>query len=231
MLIEGLPWDSDFFGLKVGVIRSGTFDLSAFESERDAFDLIYIYEKPDDSRNTVLATICGNPADTRVTYIKQLTNSLPVKEGVVNYMYRQPDKQLIALALESGIYSRFYTDKRFPPDAYERLYKEWILRSVDKSLACSVLVYYNESGFLDGFVTLEIKGPGIQIGLIAVDARARGQGIGARLVRAAEWEAHHQNFLYLKVSTQSANRTACRLYEKCGYAVEDVEHIYHYWKK
>lgn len=230
MLIEALPWDTGFFGITTGAVRSGTFDAKAFEAERDAFELVYIFEHAGDDRNRIIETYCGTPADTRITYKKILQADPEWPAGIVSFAGSVPDEQLLSMAIQSGIYSRFHTDKRFPADAFVRLYTTWIERSADRSLACEVLVFREQDAPAQGFITLEVKDGEIRIGLVAVDEAARGKGIGTKLVRAAEAYARQRNFLYLKVATQAANREACRLYEKCGFAVDESLHIYHYWK-
>lgn len=230
MLIEALPWDTGFFGLTIGAVRPGTFDPAVFEAERGAYDLVYLFENTGDPRNALIEACCGKPADTKISYRKIAEHVSEFPEGIESFTGHEPDETLLSLALQSGTYSRFHTDPRFPAGAYERLYTEWIRRSVDRTMACDVLICREADGPVLGFVSLEIKDEAMWVGLIAVDASARGKGIGTRLLQAAERYAHQRNFLYLKVATQSANREACRLYEKCGFTAESAVHIYHYWK-
>jgi dTDP-4-amino-4,6-dideoxy-D-galactose acyltransferase len=141
----------------------------------------------------------------------------------------QTDK-LISLTLQSGIYSRFKTDKNFPAEAYEKLYITWIKKSCDKSIAFRILIY-GEMKNPSGFITLTGNDSEAQIGLIAVDEQHRGQGIGRKLIEAAINTAKNHNFTTLKVVTQGANQQACLLYEKCGFVIDSKINIYHYWNK
>jgi dTDP-4-amino-4,6-dideoxy-D-galactose acyltransferase len=74
------------------------------------------------------------------------------------------------------------------------------------------------------------KGRG-DIGLLAVDASQRGQGLGAKLVRGAQRWFVQNGFGVGQVVTQGSNRAACELYARCGYRVESVEYFYHIWLK
>jgi dTDP-4-amino-4,6-dideoxy-D-galactose acyltransferase len=67
------------------------------------------------------------------------------------------------------------------------------------------------------------------IGLLAVAAGMQGSNVGVSLVRAAREWARRKGYRLAQVVTQGENVPACRLYEKCGYAIDKVEHFYHFW--
>jgi ribosomal protein S18 acetylase RimI-like enzyme len=66
------------------------------------------------------------------------------------------------------------------------------------------------------------------IGLIAVAACARGQGVGSELVRAAHGWMRGRSARESRVVTQLENVAARRLYEHCGYQLHDVQLVYHF---
>ena len=68
-----------------------------------------------------------------------------------------------------------------------------------------------------------------EIGLLAVDATARGRGVGRSLVRAAHSAMIRRGCTQASVATQQANVGACALYESAGYAIRQVERVYHLW--
>jgi ribosomal protein S18 acetylase RimI-like enzyme len=67
------------------------------------------------------------------------------------------------------------------------------------------------------------------IGLVAVAETHRGRGIGGRLIDAAHCWMVARQAAKTTVVTQGVNAPACRLYERVGYSIEQVEHYYHFW--
>ncbi|HEU4513340.1 MAG TPA: GNAT family N-acetyltransferase [Nocardioidaceae bacterium] len=60
----------------------------------------------------------------------------------------------------------------------------------------------------------------LEVSGLAVDPRFRGQGIGRRLVEAAEQEAGRRGARKLSLRVLGPNAVAQRLYETCGFRVE-----------
>jgi ribosomal protein S18 acetylase RimI-like enzyme len=54
---------------------------------------------------------------------------------------------------------------------------------------------------------------------LAVDPRARGRGIGEKLLRALELAAADRGRLYMRLEVAKSNQSAIRLYERSGYRV------------
>jgi dTDP-4-amino-4,6-dideoxy-D-galactose acyltransferase len=80
-----------------------------------------------------------------------------------------------------------------------------------------------------GMVTLGEKEKRGDIGLVAVSPEARGKRIGRLLVAAAERGFSARGYSLAQVVTQCVNKSACRLYEACGYRVEKIESVLHFW--
>ena len=57
---------------------------------------------------------------------------------------------------------------------------------------------------------------------LRVAAAFRGQGVGARLIDAAEEWARSHACRELKVETQNINLPACRFYARCGFELSAV---------
>ncbi|MDB5227537.1 MAG: family N-acetyltransferase [Bacteroidota bacterium] len=230
MKILPVIWDSEFFGLKIGKIDPSEFNKDDFESQKNNFDLIYLFESPGSPLNKDIVAINAHLVDEKKTYVKQVDSNIKMDKHINVYTSLTPDQNLTRLSLQSGIYSRFKLDKNFAPGAYEKLYGEWIKKSCNKSMSLCVLVYGNEND-PQGFITIAERNGEAQIGLIAVDDSSRGKGIGKKLITAAEYTAENYNFGSLKVVTQGANTDACKLYEKCGFTLDHAINIYHYWNK
>jgi dTDP-4-amino-4,6-dideoxy-D-galactose acyltransferase len=132
------------------------------------------------------------------------------------------------LAIQSGEYSRFKTDPNFGISEFERFYKEWIINSVSGKIADGILIYKNNDRIV-GMITYKIKDNFCTIGLLAVDRDFRGKSIGKLLIGGLINELTGKNISRLYVVTQKANHAACRFYEKCGFIVDKVENVYHFW--
>lgn len=229
-MVERLQWDSDFFGLRIGRIDIVSNErwqmlLQEASSLQMHYDLIYVFseqELPTDSNKVRLV-------DTKTIYAKSIDSSVIMPATIERYQVPTPNADLYRLALVSGIYSRFRIDDSLPIDAYERMYRCWMERSLDGSMADVVLVHRTDTQ-IDGMITLKIEANVAHIGLVAVDEGSQGKGIGTMLINAVEVYLRTNTIVRkLKVATQWANKPACHLYEKNGFVVEEKSNIYHWW--
>jgi dTDP-4-amino-4,6-dideoxy-D-galactose acyltransferase len=133
------------------------------------------------------------------------------------------------LAWQSGEYSRFRLDSRFATTVMRDMYTIWLRNSLTGSMARQVMRWRDAAGQEVGLLTLGEKNGRADIGLLAVDASMRGQGVGQQLVAAAVAQAAAWGYAELQVVTQWDNTLACRFYEKCGFQLVHEEHIYHCW--
>lgn len=175
----------------------------------------------------------GHLCSKQVTYvIENVGNrnacSLRLAPDVIEYTDTVVTKELETLALAAGTYSHFVNDPKFPYAMFVKTYQNWIANSVNKSLATKVLVIRRQQKIV-GMVTLGEKNQRGDIGLLGIDEHFRGQGFGKQLVQAAQMEFIKQGYTTVQVVTQLINIPACKLYEKCGYAIEKVENYYHFW--
>jgi len=152
-----------------------------------------------------------------------------VKSVNKNISYKDKLK-LIDLAIQSGIHSRFNIDKNIGKEKFEEMYRLWMINSLNYKIAKEVLTFI-ENDKLMGVITLMGERDEAYIGIIAVEHTFRGRGIGEILMKSAEKRLSNLGYNSIKVVTQENNIPACRLYEKCGYVVENVEYFYHIWKK
>jgi dTDP-4-amino-4,6-dideoxy-D-galactose acyltransferase len=234
-----LDWDSARFGFPVGRFPSSAqpaeIPLLANQARGQGVRLVY-YTTPADVRvdAATLEQCGGRLADQRVTYaadLEQFGRDTPFKldvDRVAEYGSNAVTHTLLSLARQSGEYSRFHSDPRVPPGVFESIYDAWIIRSVRHEIADHVAVALDGTTTA-GLVTLKAAGAESEIGLLAVEASMRGRGYGRALVHyALDWARRH-GCSHARVVTQYANRPACALYERCGYSVERVEHVYHLW--
>lgn len=133
-----------------------------------------------------------------------------------------------ALAGKAFQNTRFSNDPEFGPGAAARLYTQWIKQNCE-SQTTTVLVSVNENR-VNGFISLVPTGDDdASIGLIAVDDKMRGRGVGRALVEASKDHCRQAGIRELSVVTQASNTAALRLYEECGFRLSSVKLWYHKW--
>ena len=202
-MVERLQWDSDFFGLRIGRIDIVSNErwqilLQEASSLQMHYDLIYVFSEQElqtDSNKVRLV-------DTKTIYVKSIDSSTTMPATVEPYQESLPNADLYRLALVSGVCSRFRLDDSLPIDAYERMYRCWMERSLDGAMADLVLVHRTDDQ-IDGMITLKIDADVAHIGLVAVDEGAQGRGIGTMLIKAVEaYLQSNTTVRHLKVATQ-----------------------------
>ncbi|MCF8360283.1 MAG: GNAT family N-acetyltransferase [Prolixibacteraceae bacterium] len=231
--LEHLEWDSSFFGYPVAKIIIHEFNPLKVEefikqAMKEQVKLVYFFCPPLSIKNHQHMLSRGFTfVDEKLTYSKKTEKHREQPFTVIQYNGPVTD-QLISLSLQSGAYSRFATDPNFPNHEYERLYTEWIKRSVNSENAIQTLVIKKDK-LLAGLVTIEEKNGEANIGLLAVDKKFREKNFGAGLTRAADSFAFNKGFKKINVVTQKQNLPACGLYKKMNFALADSTFVYHFW--
>ncbi|MGV8917188.1 MAG: GNAT family N-acetyltransferase [Pseudomonas sp.] len=62
---------------------------------------------------------------------------------------------------------------------------------------------------------------------LAVDASARRNGVARSLLEVAQFWSRKRNLPGIMLETQNNNLAACKLYERCGYVVGGVDHLFY----
>ena len=235
-MCELLPWDSEFFGFPVARVRDGTMDRTAscaiLKWCSDA-GVRLLYFLANDVPSWVVATGAGfELVDIRVEMV--LDRCMPltgrvVSPGVVLREAIQEDlPRLLPIAASAHSDSRFFVDKKVPPNRARELFQSWLRRSVEGALADVVFV-----AELDGrtvaYITGTLKERVGNVGLVGVGKSARGRGIGLAMVqKALEWFAYNEA-LEVTVVTQGRNVAAQRLYQRCGFVTQSTRLWFHRW--
>jgi dTDP-4-amino-4,6-dideoxy-D-galactose acyltransferase len=233
--IQLLPWDSDFLGFPVGRLLADGWSAdqvvaTVAEARAMGLRLLYVVAAPtNEAAITAMRITGGLLADCKVTFAMAVPEQpgVPVSAAITAATHYTP--QLESLAWQSGEYSRFRLDPHFTPAVFQGLYSQWLRNSLSGGIARQVLVWRAPDGAELGLLTLGEKNGRADIGLLAVDATARGQRVGQQLVAAAQARAAAWGYAELQVVTQGNNIPACRFYEKCGFKLAHEEYIYHYW--
>ena len=235
-LCDFLEWDSNFFGFRIGRVRSNILTPSQIEqvdlwSADNKIRCLYFLADSDSSETTFLAEERGfHLVDVRITFEHPLKVRSFASEESLRPAGAHDLPELEALAYAGLSQTRFFHDRDFPTDKVKSLYALWISRDF-KDPFTRVLVAVSAENNPQGFVSLRQK-PGervAQISLVGVDDRSRGKGLGQMLINGALALAVEHGASTVSVVTQGRNIAANRLYQKCGFLTRSVELWYHKW--
>jgi dTDP-4-amino-4,6-dideoxy-D-galactose acyltransferase len=226
MEITRLKWDSDFFGYEVSAAKNFTGSLEEIQKlQADKSRLIYAFssQKLDDLPNNFFL------ADEKIILGSNLIENSNILQDTAIVELKENTTELIDLALQSGEFSRFKVDPNFVNREYERLYVKWIENSFLPEKNTHVFAYKKADKIL-GFISLVNKENRSEIGLFAVSSRARGLGIGSKLIEKAFFESKRNGATEISVVTQGQNLQAMSFYLKNKFSVLSKNYIYHIWK-
>ena len=237
--IEYLEWDSAFFSLNIyRLISSELFDsnfLVDFENFiiENNVDLVYFESKIlfDDlflNSNVLEAKLVDKKTTYEKTSLFKVMDNFSFKT-INDIEIDEKKEEIINLAHESGIYSRFKIDTKFSQLDYERLYEKWILNSLNREIAKEI-IFYEIDGEIAGLVTLGAKNEIGDIGIIAVNKKHRGLGIAGKMMSCAENWFFENDYSNIQVVTQGNNLPAKSLYESCNFNLKQENYFYHIWK-
>jgi dTDP-4-amino-4,6-dideoxy-D-galactose acyltransferase len=229
-----LPWDSEFFGVRVARLETETgaaampavFDWCATAG----VDCLYYLVPSAGLESLRAAEEHGfRLVDIRVTFDGILSRMPPQAPGSTIRPAQPGDiESLAALARVSHHDTRFYSDPRFPREKCDSLYETWLRKSM-AGWAQAVFVAGDEQGPA-GYCTAHKNEDGAgSIGLIAVDPRAQGRGWGPLLLGATLGWFRTEGISRVRVVTQGRNIPAQRLYQRAGFRTCSVEVWYHRW--
>ncbi len=230
-MVELAKWDTDNFGFKTGnLYLPSAFDAAAFSNELESarncgYKLLYLkgVDVPDACLSDDIRLV-----DEKVVYTQLNHHGLSSETNgsVVSILGEEMTDELFGLACLSGKYSRYKLDEKLPPTVFPTLYKLWMERSLNGTIATDVLAY-REQGQTLGILTWKLDGNSAHIGLVATAEKAARKGIGTALMTS--FFQRVGDGVKISVATQKANIPACLFYEENGYAVESVTKIYHIW--
>ncbi len=234
---ERLPWDSEFFGLPIArVVRRQLDRQTGAQIEawcrQQQIDCLYFLADASDTASVRAAEAHGfRLVDIRLTMSRQLEMS--GARQTPGHLLVAPATAadvpaLRAIAHLSHGATRFYADPNFDRDKCDSLYATWIEKSC-AGYADAVLVAKLRGQVAGYFSCHRLNDKQGKIGLVGVDAAARGQHIGSSLLEAGLRWFWEQGVRQIEVVTQGSNLPAQRLYQKAGFLTEQVQLWYHRW--
>ena len=232
-MTEYLSWDSDFFGWKTGILKANNSDTIQSELKQaklSGYKLLYVVgDEKLDFDTATLEEYNGKLVDSKVVFKMPIHEnaSSPTAE-VIEYNEQKVSEALYALAFISGEFSRFKTDICFKNNEFEKMYRTWIEQSVAKRNADYVFIC-RQKAETAAMVTLKIHDEQASIGLIATNTAYQGKGFGKKLIAKCIETAINNGCQSLTVPTQLNNETACGFYKSCGFSIQSISNIYHFW--
>jgi dTDP-4-amino-4,6-dideoxy-D-galactose acyltransferase len=141
---ELLPWDTEFFGRRIGRVRGGRLSresLARIERwvARERVECLYLLADPTDAETAPLAEAAGfRLVDVRVTLERRVPagerreRSQPAADPKVRVRPAAPADlhELRRIAAASHHDSRFYYDPHFDRERCDELYATWIEKSL-----------------------------------------------------------------------------------------------------
>lgn len=235
-MLEHLKWDSNFFGLKIGrIVCDVRLDEKYLEfllndAKIANYALMYVLLLDNDVISDVfLSKNTGKLVDRKVIFRMNLNNTtVTPSDEIQDYTGKKLSTDLLDLVYLSGRFSRFKLDEYLPKDAFKRLYKVWIDKSLSGEMADKIFVSIVNNQVV-GFVTLRINDNKGEIGLIAVSEQVQGRKIGTKLIDSCVNYLTQHSIAKLTVPTQLANIPACKFYENYGFEKSSVTDVYHFW--
>ena len=232
-----LPWDSEFFGVPIGTVEADRIPEGDLPRILDwcrerAIECLYFLADPDDAAGLDRVEKRGfERVDERLTLKRDLSSVPLTRPDVPGIRPAAPADlaELRGIARTAHRNTRFYRDGRFSSDRCDALYERWIENSVRGDADCVLVA--DRGGKAVGYITCHRgAADAARIGLFAVAERARGQGVGANLIRHALGWFVSEGIPAVSVVTQGENRSARRAYEAQGFEVGSVRFWYHYWR-
>lgn len=238
-ICQHLQWDSDFFGCRIARAMGERLTERELESvcdwcRREGVDCLYFLADPADTAGLRRLEKRGfQLVDSRMTLRRSGTTPpapFHLPRGSVRPASSSDLGGLREIAGSSHRNTRFSSDGHFPQALCDALYVRWIEQSC-RGEADRVLVAEWE-GAPAGYITCHRESAKSgRIGLFAVDQRARGNGIGAGLIREAIRWFQSEGITDIHVVTQGDNEPAQRAYRKEGFLVEFTRLWFHYWPR
>jgi ribosomal protein S18 acetylase RimI-like enzyme len=241
-----LEWDSAFFGVRIATagdepLSSAEIDGALTSCREQSIDCLYLLVGAGDLATLRAAADRGfRLVDVRMTLDIELTKTRSTPHSAPLSTPIRPAREsdiptLRAIAAVSHTDSRFYADGRFSRTSCDELYATWIEKSC-RGWADLVLVAEHESalggapgGAPAAYLSCHAREGHGEIGLVGVDARAQGRGLGRALVHSAlRWFAE-RGLTRVIVVTQGRNVAAQRLYQSAGFRTSAVALWHHRW--
>jgi len=230
-----LDWDTAFFGRRIAVLSAPPLDdddlaRSIREAKTLGVECVYALSGVEgQAAIQALSRAGARLVDVRITFERGLVDlGATLPDSAIRAAEPRDLAELRALAAASHESSRFYADQRFPRDLCHELFATWIEKSCGGW--AQVVRVAIVDGAVRGYATGHVRENGRgEIGLVAVDPRSQGRGLGRLLVQATLGALRDFGLSNATVVTQGRNIGAQRLYQADGFRTQRVQTWHHLW--
>ncbi|MBD2795004.1 dTDP-4-amino-4,6-dideoxy-D-galactose acyltransferase [Xenorhabdus sp. 18] len=221
--LEPLAWDSQFFGLSTARLNFSAAAPVLTAADLDRYALVQAKVTAQQT-----ATLDELSALGFSLVEGEVDLQMAIEAGSAKPLMTAKPQDIPVLQAAAA---RVFTASRFRAPWYQaddsgQFYAAWVEKAVLGSFDHECLLINNEHDQIAGFVTLrDIGNSEARIGLLAAVPGNHHQGIGDKLMSAAQqWCQNHQ-IQRLRVATQLSNTAALRLYTRRGAMIESTA----YW--
>jgi ribosomal protein S18 acetylase RimI-like enzyme len=231
-----LGWDTEYFE-----VRSARVVLKDIihEAEQDEildycsrFDFVTINNLGNNKENNIWIGKKTKAflTDMNIQFVKQINIQSTIVDEFTNVYNSFPkNEDLLKIAQDAFLYSRFFNDSYLPKKKVQDIYVHWTNCAFNKSEKYFVITEINNkvAGYL--LFSINVEQSFATIELIAVDKEFRGQNIGKRLISELELFVYGKGIKSIRVGTQVDNISAARFYNACGFQYTSCNSVYHFW--
>ena len=214
------------------VFKVDAQQVDIFEIERhltENSDAMYFCKvNTSESRTVLKLTSAGfYIVDTNVSFTRDTSPArLAVDTKCVIRPFKKSDEsEILKIAYESFVYSRFHLDPLIDREAANRIKKEWIQSYIDKKRGDVLAVGTIEDRPV-GFMGLLSNNTAKVFDLMAVDKQFRRFKIGHSLV-AFLIDEYRNSCDRFEIGTQISNIPSIRLFENHGFTTHASQYILH----
>lgn len=242
-----LPWDSDFFGRRIGRIQSHRLDSSLLGaiyrwSEENAIDCLYFSADLTHPPTVRLAEDHGfRLTEARLTLERGLSDwrPSPIPRIYLDVLIREARPEDVpaiqSIAGVSFTTTHFMVDPCFAPEQKKAFYETWVKNSIAgyEDMVLAAEVDGEVIGFLTGRFSPERRGevrPECQLMLMGIKNTVRRKGVGTEMLRSGiDWLMSKGQSERVTGVVQAQNIGIQRALQRLGFASSAAELLYHKW--
>lgn len=237
-----LQWDTDFFGRRIGRIRSSRLDAGLLEaiyawSEQNHIDCLYFLANADDIETIRLAEDHAfRQVEVRLIMERSLKDWDPAtrRRSAPDILIRDGRSTDIPavqrIARESYPDSRFYFDRCFSEEKWQAYYATWVQKSFSGGAQIVLVAEKDDQvlGYITGLIDPNDPAKG-RYELTGVDPAARMSGVGNELFRSGLDRYVQAGVEYIWLATQGRNVPTQRMVQRNGLVTHACQLYYHKW--
>lgn len=241
MKIEKLNWDTDFFGLKIGLViisNNTEFDIFFFKEEasKEKYDLIYVFKYQEMFPWETVLKAELELVDIQITMAKQFK-----KDDYINTPFEfrtelteSEKNQCYVIADETSIVSRFYREKTIGPMTTKKLYRKWIDNALNQSFSDGLFLHKTANSVTGiHLIRTDVENNIGYFTLTGVNPEFKRIGIGHKLwMQSFAYWANNSKIDMIKSPFSFNNSESFNFHLKMGFnRIEETKYIYHFHNK